>query len=129
MGKASQRIQAAKRELGIAERTRENFMTTKTDTQPTAATEANRAAGGDCPRTPCCASLIVHDPSDLPKCDGEILVALWGAGEWEIVNVRENINGPFAAEYKSTGELADPSEWQWWADLHCMILHNDQIHP
>jgi hypothetical protein len=76
------------------------------------------------PRTPCCASLIVHDPADLPKCDGEILVALWGANEWEIVNVRENVNGPFSAEYKSTGDLADPSEWQWWADLHCMILHN-----
>lgn len=74
-------------------------------------------------------SLIVHDPSDLPKCTGEILVALWGANEWEIVNVRENINGPFTAVYKNTGYLADPSEWQWWADLHCMIPHNADARP
>ena len=76
------------------------------------------------PRPPCCASLIVHHPTDLPKCDGEILVALWGCHEWEIVRVRENCGGLFTAEYKSTGELADPSEWKWWADLHCMILRN-----
>ena len=81
-------------------------------------------AGGGVYDANCTASLIVHDPSDLPKCDGEILVALWGVNEWEIVNVRENVGGPFTAEYKSTGELADPSEWQWWADLHCMVLHN-----
>ena len=77
----------------------------------------------------CCASLIINDPSDLPNCDGEILVALWGANEWEIVNVRENVNGPFTAEYKNTGEPADPSEWQWWADLHCIILHNAEADP
>ncbi len=94
------------------------------DNQPTA--ENVQEAGRGSPLMPCCASLIVHDPSDLPKCDGEILVALWGAGEWEIVNVRENVGGPFTAEYKSTGEIADPDEWQWWADLRCMILHNSQ---
>lgn len=62
-------------------------------------------------------SLILRDPSELPEYDGEILVALWGANEWEIVNVRENEGGPFTAEYKNSGEPADPEEWQWWADL------------
>jgi len=62
-------------------------------------------------------SLILRSPDDLPEYDGEILVALWGAHEWEIVNVRENVGGPFTAEYKNTGDPADPSEWQWWADL------------
>jgi hypothetical protein len=69
-------------------------------------------------------SLILHDPSELPEYDGEILVALWGAHEWEIVNVRENVGGPFTAEYKSTGDPADPEEWQWWADLRSISSHN-----
>ena len=85
---------------------------------------AKEKADRPLPNMPCCATVIVHDPSELPKCSGEILVALWGAHEWEIVNVRENINGPFTAEYKSTGEPADPCEWQWWVDLRCMVLHN-----
>lgn len=61
--------------------------------------------------------LSLRDPSDLPEYDGEILVALWGLEEWEIVTVRENPGGPFTAEYKGSGQPADPSEWQWWADL------------
>ena len=67
------------------------------------------------------ASLILRSPSDLPEYDGEILVALWGAHEWEIVTVREG-HGTFEAEYKSTGELADPDEWQWWADLRGLSM-------
>ena len=85
---------------------------------------AEQDSGKGLDETPCCASLVLRDPSDLPEYDGEILVALWGAHEWEIVNVRENVGGPFTAEYKSTGDLADPSEWQWWADLRNLSLHN-----
>jgi len=91
-------------------------------------TQPQQPSGEGLDDAPCCASLIIHHPSDLPKCDGEILVALWGAREWEIVKVRENVGGPFTAEYKNTGEPADPSEWQWWADLHCMVLNNTQAH-
>jgi len=64
------------------------------------------------------AYILLNDPAELPTLDGEILVALWGAHEYEVVSVRENVGGPFTAEYKSTGKPADPSEWQWWADIH-----------
>jgi len=70
-------------------------------------------------------SLILRSPDDLPEYDGEILVALWGANELEIVSVRENVGGPFTAEYKNTNEPADPSEWQWWADLRHLSLPSD----
>jgi len=73
------------------------------------------------------ASLILRSPSDLPEYDGEILVALWGYNEWEIVTVRENIHGNFAAEYKGTGDIADPDEWQWWADLRNLSLPNSPV--
>jgi hypothetical protein len=87
-------------------------MPENTDTPDPLAPPSSRS-----PSTLCCASLILRDPSDLPEYDGEILVALWGANEWEIVNVRENVGGPFTAEYVRTGDIADPEEWQWWADL------------
>lgn len=73
----------------------------------------------------CYATLPIHPPTELPEYDGEILVALWGSNEWEIVNVRENVEGPFTAEYKNTGEPSDPDEWQWWADIKGMKMNDD----
>lgn len=72
----------------------------------------------------CSTSLTLRSPSELPERDGEILVALWGASEWEIVSVRENVGGPFTAEYKGSGDPAYPEEWQWWADLRNLVLPN-----
>jgi hypothetical protein len=75
----------------------------------------------------CDASLILRSPSELPEHNGEILVALWGAHEWEIVSVTENIYGLFSAEYKGTGDPASPDEWQWWVDLRAISLPNVEV--
>lgn len=69
------------------------------------------------PAAPYCAPMIVHAPTDPLEHEGEILVALWGANEFEIVTVREAFPGEWWTDYKGTGEKADPSEWQWWAEL------------
>jgi hypothetical protein len=61
-------------------------------------------------------TLILRSPSEIGEIEGYILVALWGARQWEIVEVGEYDDGSFWGEYRN-GEPANPDDWQWWADL------------
>jgi hypothetical protein len=56
-------------------------------------------------------------PESPPDKTGLILVALWGAQEYEIVNVTE-----FGMNYVRDETPADLDEWQWWADLSALTF-------
>jgi len=60
--------------------------------------------------------LILRSPSEIGEVEGDILVALWVAHKWEIVEVGECDDGSFWGQYRN-GEPANPDDWQWWADL------------
>jgi hypothetical protein len=60
--------------------------------------------------------LTLRSPSEIGEIEGYILVALWGAHKWEIVEVGEYDDGSFCGQYRN-GEPANPDDWQWWADL------------